>query len=267
MTIRIHSLYTYPIKSCRGYALDSAELVDTGFRHDRHWMLVNAQGEFLSQRQLPAMARIATRLAGDSLLVQYDSSDDELAIPLQQADDDYLQVQIWNDRCLASRVSAQASEWFSDKLNTQCELVYLPLSQQRQVDPRYANNEQIVGFADGFPILVMSMSTADLLAEKLGEPVDIKRFRPNIVLSGCPAHREDDWASISIGDLVIDLVKPCSRCVIPSIDQSSGEKHPELLRELAAYRRQNGKIYVGQNGLHRKNGKVQVGDQVSIQPK
>ncbi len=266
MSLTLQALYIYPIKSCAGIALESAELVDTGFKYDRHWMLVDENGQFLSQRQLPQMATIHTRLTDTTLIVSHADMPD-LNVALAQHGEDNLAVQIWGDRCQARRVSQQASDWFSRLLDRPCELVFLPQSEPRQVDTHYAESGQIVGFADGFPLLVMTLESAGMLSEKLGETISIERFRPNIVIAGAPAHAEDGWASIQIGDIKIDLAKPCSRCVIPSIDPKNARKHPELLKTLASYRRRDGKVYVGQNGLHRSNGRLSVGDSVSFSKK
>ncbi len=266
MTPVIHSLYIYPIKSCHGISVETAELVDTGFQYDRHWMLIDDEGQFLSQRQHAGMATIFTRIEGNSLIVSHQGMDD-LSLPLQQPLQTAVDVQIWGDHCTASTVSDAADEWFSAVLQSSCRLVFLPADEPRQVDQDYAKPDQIVGFADGFPLLVMSLASIDELGKRLGETVTIERFRPNIVIAGCAAHAEDEWKNIHINDIVIDLAKPCSRCVIPSIDPQTAQKHPELLKTLAGYRRRDGKVYVGQNGLHRSHGRLSVGEHVSATPK
>jgi uncharacterized protein YcbX len=243
--------------------VENAELVDTGFQYDRHWMLVDDEGQFLSQRQQARMATILTRLENKNLIVSH-AGMDELRIPLQQTTQTPIAVKIWGDTCQASLVSDDADDWFREVLQTSCRLVFLPQSEPRQVDQAYASPDQIVGFADGFPLLVMTLASAAALSEQLGESISIERFRPNIVLDGCAAHAEDDWARIRINEVTIDLPKPCSRCVIPSIDQNSAEKHPTLLKTLAAYRRRDGKVYVGQNGLHRSHGRLSVGNKVFV---
>lgn len=259
--IRIHSLHVYPIKSCRGIDLTQAQLVDTGIEFDRHWMLVDLKGKFLSQRQYPQMARIGCAFDGDHLRVQCDGYGD-LTIPLQQHAEARLRVRIWNDECSAAEVSAPASQWFSDVLGVSCRLVFLPASEQRRVDPEYARQQEIVGFADGFPLLVVSLASVDLLNQRLQQKVSIDRFRPNIVLAGCDAHAEDNWRAIDINGTRIALAKPCSRCAIPSYDQHSGEKHEQLLQALGEYRRRDYKILFGQNGLHTQNACLNVGDSV-----
>ncbi len=270
MSAFIQSLYIYPIKSCQGISYDRLELVKTGFKYDRHWMLVDKNGHFLSQRQHPDMARIKTSITTDSLVVSNSSISTQLEIPLSTtefASGKNITVKIWNDHCSASLVSADASLWFSNFLGIDCDLVYLADSEQRLVDPDYASKKEQLGFADGFPLLIMSRSTIDLLNDKLTEKVNINRFRANIIIDGCDAHAEDLWSKITVNHIDILLAKPCSRCVIPRIDQQSAEKHTSLLKTLASYRRMNGKVYVGQNGLHQSNGLISVGLPVSVQLK
>ncbi|MBT4078296.1 MAG: MOSC domain-containing protein [Gammaproteobacteria bacterium] len=260
----IHSLHVYPIKSCQGIDLGSIELTDTGFKYDRHWMLVDKQGNFLSQRKFPKMARIKTALTDNSLIVSSDEISSTLEIPLQNNSSKKIGVNIWKDQCSATVVSLQASSWFSVFLGIPCDLVFLADSEHRLVDPDYAKNKQRVGFADGFPLLVMTLSTAKLLSNKLGEKIDINRFRANIVIDGCNAHEEDLWSKITVNNIDILLAKPCSRCIITSINQQSAEKHPTLLKTLASYRRIDGKVFVGQNGLHQSNGILTVGEDVLV---
>ncbi len=264
MTYSIDSLYIYPVKSCRGFEVEQAELIETGFRHDRHWMLIDEQGDFLSQRRLPRMTLIRTRLLGSELLCS--NGEQEIAIPTEQKPHACREVAIWNDRCQAALVSPAASRWFSEQLDTSCDLVYLPASERRLVDPAYAHRRQIVSFADGFPLLVITRQSIALLNEKLSEDLSIERFRPNIVIAGGAAHQEDEWRSIRVGDIDIDLVKPCSRCVIPSIDPDDAKQHATLNRTLAGYRRRDGKIMFGMNGLHRQTGPINKGMAIEATP-
>ena len=262
----IHSLHIYPIKSCQGIDYKSVELTATGFKYDRHWMLVDKQGNFLSQRQFPDMAKINTAITDQLLLVNGEGAP-QLEVPLQSDSNRQRVVKIWNDTCTANTVSTQASQWFSDFLGIDCGLVTLADTEHRLVDPHYATEKQRVGFADGFPLLILSRSTASLLSDKLAETININRFRANIIIGDCAAHDEDSWSKISVNNIDIVLAKPCSRCVIPSINQQSAEKHPSLLKTLASYRRLNGKVYVGQNGLHQSNGIITVGQAVIVSEK
>lgn len=263
MTIQVHSLHCYPIKSCQGIDMDSVELIATGIRYDRHWMLVDDHGQFLSQRQYPKMATVATGLTNDSLIINAPEFD-TLELQVDQNDGDRIAVQIWKDRCSAAKVSALADQWFSDLLGVDCHLVFLPDTEQRLVDPRIAQKNETVGFADGFPLLVLSLASMELLNQKLQDSLDINRFRANIIISGCPANAEDNWASMTINGIALDLVKACSRCSIPGIDQKTAETHPQILETLASYRRVDRKVLMGQNAIHRRTGRITVGDSVTF---
>lgn len=243
--------------------MDSVKLVSTGIRYDRHWMLVDHQGQFLSQRQHPKMATIATGLNSDSLVVNAPEFD-TLELETNQKDGDRTPVQIWRDQCSAAKVSATADQWFSDLLGVACHLVFLPDAEQRLVDPRIAQKNETVGFADGFPMLVLSLASMELLNQKLQDSLDINRFRANIIINGCPANAEDDWASMTINGIQLDLVKACSRCSIPGIDQKTAEINPQILETLASYRRINRKILMGQNAIHRQTGTIAKGDSVTF---
>ena len=265
MKAHIHSLHIYPIKSCQGISLQTVELTATGFKYDRHWMLVDKQGKFISQRTHPQLATIKTFLTTDCLTVESHTS--MLQIPLETSDNRQMQVTIWNDKCSAAIVSSECSDWFSQFLDTECELVFLPKSEKRQVDPEYSTKNQIVGFSDGFPLLVLSRASIDLLNTKLSQKADIDRFRANIILKGCPAHAEDNCSELSVNDITILLPKPCSRCIIPSIHQQNAEKYPEVLKALAGYRKTGNHIYFGQNGVHLSEGIISIGEEIELTEK
>jgi hypothetical protein len=122
-----------------------------------------------------------------------------------------------------------------------------------------------VSFADAFPLLLVSAAALDELNGRLTQPVSLDRFRPNLVVEGCDAHAEDGWKRLRIGAVELDVAKPCARCAVPALDQLTGEKHPELLRALASYRRaEDRQVYFGQNLLYRGGGSLSVGDAVEV---
>jgi uncharacterized protein YcbX len=164
----------------------------------------------------------------------------------------------------AVTVSDEADQWLSEQLNLQVKLVMMPESTQRKADPRYAKNEENVSFADGFPYLLISQASLDHLNELLEEPIVMQRFRPNFVVTGTSPHAEDDWKSIQIGTLFFDLVKPCARCVLTTIDPETAQKGKEPLKTLATYRRVGNKILFGQNVVTKQNGLVKQGDKILV---
>ncbi|WP_431292514.1 MOSC domain-containing protein [Pedobacter sp. P26] len=132
------------------------------------------------------------------------------------------------------------------------------------VDPRYASNNEVVSFADGYPCLLIGQSSLDGLNEKLQSSIKMDRFRPNFVFTGGTPHIEDRFNTFYIGETLFSAVKPCSRCVLITIDQQTGEKGQEPLRTLAGYRTINKKILFGQNLLHQSSGIISVGDELKI---
>jgi uncharacterized protein YcbX len=150
-------------------------------------------------------------------------------------------------------------------------MYYLPDDEVRAVDPVYARSGDQVGFADGFPLLLISEASlaafnAQLSIASAGAPTAIgsERFRPNIVVAGNAPYAEDEWRKLRIGAIEFDVVKPCSRCVIPSIDPLSAERQPIISKTLARTRRRGDAVYFGQNLIHRGIGTIKVGDEVVV---
>ena len=180
-----------------------------------------------------------------------------------------IDVDIWDDSVAALDAGDEAARWLSSALDQSCRLVYMPDSTQRLVDPVYAGQQETVSFADGFPVLLLSQGALDALGDKLGRTVPSNRFRPNIVIDGCEPHAEDKWQRIRIGVMEFDVAKPCARCVMPSIEQSSAEKDKDILRTLADYRRWADaegvrQIFFGQNLLYRGEGRISIGDELEV---
>lgn len=261
--ITVRSLHVYPVKSCRGIDVEAAEVVATGFRHDREWMVVDAGGAFLSQRSHPGLATVATRL-GDGHLTLTAAGAPDLHVGIEPGEGDPQQVTVWRDTCRAVSEGPEAAAWLTSVLGTRCELVRLPTTSVRSVDPRFAGADDRVAFADGFPFLVIGQSSVDELNRRLARPVPADRFRANIVVDGAAAHDEDSWSSITIGGIVFEVAKPCARCAIVTTDQATGARSPEPLRTLASYRNEGGRILFGQNLLHRGTGTIRVGDEIRI---
>lgn len=264
--MHVSELYLYPIKSARGIPLERAELDERGFRHDRRWMLVDADGRFISQREAHRLALVDVALDGDAVLVGAPGMP-ALRVPCT-AQGEPERCTIWRDVVTAHPVSGAADEWFSRFLSLSCRLVYMPDATRRIVDRAYVKQERVVGFADAFPLLLIGQGSLDLLNRKLvakGErAVPMRRFRPNIVIAESRAHEEDEWRQIRIGEIGVDVVKPCARCVITTVDIESAEAGREPLRTLAGYRKQGSKVMFGQNAVHRQLGSIATGDAITV---
>lgn len=254
-------IYLYPIKSMGGISLDQALVKERGLEHDRRWMLVDTEGRFMSQRAHPQMALFKVSLLEQALLLNFEG--DELHIPMKPDTTDSLQVQIWDDTCEAVLYSDPINQWLGNKLGHATRLVYMTETSVRKVDPRYAQGET-VSFSDGYPYLLISEASLDLLNSKLDQPVPMNRFRPNLVVSGSTAHEEDQWTNFGIGPIRFKGVKPCSRCVMTTIDQETSHKSAEPLKTLAGYRKINNKVNFGQNVLALSEGKISLGDKLNL---
>ncbi len=255
----LSELWCHPVKSLRGHSLKQAEIDARGIVDDRRWMLVDENGRFLTQRQQARMALLTPTVRDDGLLLENCDGDRFLAPLRPEAGP--LRVRIWDDDCDALRVSEAADAWLGDFLGQRCHLVYMPDASHRQVDMTYARQGDQAAFSDGFPLLLISQASLDDLNSRMASPLPMRRFRPNLVVAGCEAYAEDGWKRIRIGDINLRVVKPCSRCVIPTIDPETAEKHPdkEPMRTLLTYRRRDNKVYFGQNVLHDSQGSLSVG--------
>ena len=260
---RVTGLFIYPVKSCRGIALDEAEVTATGFAHDREWLVVDRHGVFMTQRDWPALARVEVSVVPGGIELAADGMV-RLAVTPPEPDVPRQRVFIWQDECEATPAGRDAAQWFSELLGTTCRLVRMPPSTVRQVDQHFARAGDQVGFADGFPFLLLSGASLAELNRRLEKPLPMDRFRPNIVVEGCEPHAEDGWSRIEIGGLGFRVVKPCARCVITTTDQATGERGHEPLRTLATYRLIDGKIQFGQNLIHDGPGTVRVGQECVV---
>jgi hypothetical protein len=260
--IRVSALYRYPIKSCRGTPLAEAALDPRGIVGDRRLMLVDAEGEFLTQRELPRMSLIAPSLDGDLLTVRAPGAD-ELRVRCTGGGP-RVEVMIWGDLCAAVDQGQEASDWFRGFLGVPCRLVGMADEHVRPTGRRLRPGDQ-VSFADSYPLLLISEASLEDLNARLAAPLPMDRFRPNIVVSGCPPYAEDGWRTVRAGAVGLDVMKPCVRCVITTTDQQTAQRSTEPLRTLATYRRDaDGGVIFGQNLLHHGPGALRVGDPVEV---
>ena len=263
--LTVSELFIYPIKSLGGISVPTANLTSMGFQFDRRWMLVDNNNRFLSQRELPEMALLQVELTKTGLKVfRKLDANSSINIPFAPLHSMKIVVEIFEDHCEAVFVSGSADEWFSEILSIKCRLVFIPDSSKRLVDKKYAFNNEITGFADAFPFLMIGQSSLDDLNLRLENPLPVNRFRPNIVFTGGRPYEEDDMNHFVINEINFYGVKPCARCVIPTINHDNGHQSKEPLQTLAAYRKKNNKIYFGQNLLAEGRGFVAVGDNLKI---
>ncbi|MEJ2678378.1 MAG: MOSC domain-containing protein, partial [Gemmatimonadota bacterium] len=254
----------YPVKSLGGFDRDVWELDAFGLRYDRRWMIVGPDGRFMTQRDYPGMAEIAVEMQADRLILSVPMHS-PVAVPLEPEPGASEPVTIWGDTVAARAVSEDANRWLGEVLQTPCRLVYMPDESARAVDSRYVKHNAQVAFSDGFPLLLTSEESLAELNRRLADPVPMDRFRPNLVVRGIgEPHTEDTWRRIRISEMEFHVVKPCSRCVIVTTDQVTGERGEEPLKTLATYRSARGDVYFGQNLVHLGHGRIRVGDDVQV---
>jgi uncharacterized protein YcbX len=236
-----------------------------GLDHDRRWMVVQPDGRFLTQRELPAMACISTQATADKLTLAVDSGDG-VQVPVPTDPAARRQVQVWRDQVPALDAGAEAAAWLSARLGRPCGLVYLDDPRARPVDPAYGRPEDRALFSDGFPVLLANAASLTALNAAMPNPIDMTRFRPNIVVTGAAAWAEDGWRRIRIGTVVFRVAKPCARCVVTTIDQITGERpdKSEPLRTLGRMRRTLDGVMFGQNLIPDGPGRITVGDAIEI---
>jgi uncharacterized protein YcbX len=262
--MHITGIYIYPIKSCRGIALDYANVQDIGLEHDRRYMVIDAENTFLTQRNCPEMARIDVSLTSSGWALARVDMPTLRWEPVTHGPEST--VQVWKDSVTVVDQGDTVAAWFSLALNRPCRLVGFASGMRRLVDQTYAvNPTDAVSFADGYAsLLVTEESLADLNA-RTKEPVPMNRFRPNIVVAGARPWEEDNWRTVRIGSVEMVAVKKCARCVVTTTDQHTGERRVEPLHTLAVFRQIGHGLIFGQNMVHKTNGTIRIGDQLILE--
>ncbi len=263
--IILSEINVYPIKSAAGISLKNAKVGEKGLEFDRRWMLVDEKGKFISQRSYPDLSLVTVNIEKEGLTVKHKVKNyGNLFIPFEIDEEHQKEVEIWNDKCFAVPVSNAADCWFGKVLGMPCQLVYMQENSKRMVNPKYSVGKETVGFADGFPFLLIGQSSLVNLNSKLKKPVEMNRFRPNLVFTGGEPFIEETWIEFKIGPITFYPVKPCARCVITTVDQDTAERGSEPLATLSTYRKKNNKVLFGQNLIHRGSGIINVGDALLI---
>ena len=260
----VSALYRYPIKSCKGHALQEAPTDTRGIVGDRSMMIVDINNEFITQREMPRMALIEPALRGDVITLRASGMEEWSFTPSNEGR--HVRARVWKSVCDAVDQGNDAALWLQEFLATPVRLVRIADGFERKINPQFARNERDqTGFADGYPFLLISQASLDDLNARLASPVPMNRFRPNIVVEGCAPFAEDGWADFRIGGIRMTGVKLCPRCPIPTIDQDKGEvTGREPIKTLASFRTINQQVMFGQNVIAANTGMLRVGDAVEI---
>jgi len=236
--------------------------------------LVNSEtNKALTQREYPRMALIFSKIIEgsdeeSSSLVINAPGMEELVVPFSDFEENVEEVSIWKDKVMAGKYKKQYSQWFSNYLGLNVDLVFMPVTSNRQIDLKYSQEGSFVSFADGYPLLLATEHSVNHINDQIANPIDMRRFRPNIVVSvnTDKPFPEDNWKVIKIGDIFLDLVKPCDRCVLTTVNPDEGKKSKdgEPLRILSKIHKMGGSIIFGKNAIPRSEGIISVGDEVYL---
>jgi uncharacterized protein YcbX len=260
------------VKSCAGERVETLLLDALGAVDDRRFMLVDAAGRFVTQREHPALAHVAVRRIPDGLVLSAPARD-ALQVATPDASVPSRDARVWGDDVRVRDCGDAAAAWFAAFVNVPVRLVHLPVDAGRQVDLRFAPPGARTGLSDGFPLLVATDASLADLARRAGTPLAMERFRPNVVVAGSLPWEEDDWLVLRTGGVTLTLVKPCARCSITLVDPDTGTPGAEPLRTLATFRRgadlgfagvSATSTYFAWNALHEGAGPLRVGDPVEV---
>ncbi|MEU6660221.1 MOSC N-terminal beta barrel domain-containing protein [Streptomyces sp. NPDC046821] len=267
----LHSIHVHPLKSVRGHAPDEAVVEPWGLAGDRRWVLIDDSGTVVTQRQHPRLALTSASIPDGDGLRMAAPGRRPLTVPVP-APAGTTTVNIFGDKVEAVLADDSAHSWWSAYLGSDVRLVHLDdPATRRPVDPEYARPGETVSFADGYPLLLTTVSSLDALNSLIAQgdhsdegPLPMNRFRPNVVVDGTPPWAEDDWSRIAIGDVTFRVTKKSGRCVVTTTNQTNAERGKEPLRTLARHRRFGDQLCFGTNLVPETTGTVRIGDAISI---
>lgn len=258
----VTQLNVYPIKSLGGISLSKLQLTDRGFELDRQWMLIDETGTSFTQREDPRLSLFKVMLKKEGLEITFNG--DSILLPYHS---NYLgetiTTEMFGNSIQATLEAPILHEWFSDQLNQHLRLVRPSMEFPRFVKKHPGT---VINFPDSSQYLILGQQSLDFLNDKLRQPIPMNRFRPNIVFEGGKPHEEDQWSSLKIGAAKFEVVKPCARCQITTIDQSTGEVSKEPLKTLSTYRRQGQKVLFGQylKLVSTEDNILSIGDEIDL---
>jgi uncharacterized protein len=261
--LHLSEIWIYPIKSLGGIRLRSSKVMEKGLTFDRRWMLIDEGNTFMTQRVHTMMALFKLEMNQSSFKVTF--KNDSIILPfVHSIIPTEIKTNVWDDEVITLEVSESYSKWFSEKLGIKCKLVSFPEENSRPIDALYKINNENVSLADGYPLLIIGQSSLDDLNSRLESSVPMNRFRPNLVFTGGQPYEEDTWKYFTIRKNKFAGVKPCSRCILTTINQQTAEKGKEPLATLATYRKNENKIYFGQNVLAIDHNEIHEGDEIVL---
>lgn len=275
----VSKLCVYPLKSAQGIDLQEVQVQTKGFLGDREMMLVSGNGKFITQRQFPQLAKIQTRIVGRSITLRVTDDTMPPITFVATLDGDLIEVEIWRDRFLAIDQGDEVAQWFHQFLDLPaektCRLVRQSMAHPRWLDQKYPHDEDLpLSFADNCPVMLTATASLTELNERIieihqqfNQTISMDRFRPNIVIETTEPFIEDSWRIIEIGEIQFQMAKPCSRCIITTIEQNSGVKNSlkEPLNALGTFRQLSEQgVMFGVNMIPLKEGEIRIGDRLRV---
>lgn len=252
----ITALYQYPVKSMAGFSCTTALALPSGFEWDRRWMLIDENNKMITQREIPLLCQFFPAIEEGLLRISFKGED--CSLPIHETTGPNFVSKVWDDDTLVVRTSDTIDQWLSDRLAQKVRLVKV-IERFHYAAPIDATVE--VSGADGYPFLVLGTASLEHLSNTAGESIDIRRFRPNIVVTTNTPHEEDDWASLATTTVNLQKVKPCLRCQIIDIDQDSGVRKGGVTKTLSTYRRMGNNIGFGASYVGLNSGELAVGNE------
>jgi hypothetical protein len=264
--LEIKKLYIYPIKSCRGLKIISANIQKIGFQYDRFFAVINSKNEILTARKNSKLLNISSEINNNELTLSAYGIH-SIAIDLHKTLTDKIDIKIFNDSAKAKIVGHKTDDWLSYTLQEKCRLVSIDSEHLRKMKSKYNGKENdIISFSDISPIHLISEESLKDLNSKLESPVTIDNFRPNILVSGSSAYEEDNWSNVKIGNCEFEVTLKTPRCIFTTIDPITTEvdSEQEPLRTLSKYRKVRNHINFGIYLMPKKIGIINITDKIKI---
>ena len=260
--MNLSDINIYPVKSCRGYSVESADVEERGLNGDRRAMFIDTNGKFITLRTHSQLALIEPRRSNDYLALIINGESVQISFSNDRAD-----VQVWRDTVSARLAMPAINTCLSKYLKDDIRLVEMDGASKRQADQDWT--ESAVSFADGYPISIVNTASLEALSRTANSDISMSQFRPNIIINSETPWAEDSWRTLKIGDVIFDLVKPINRCKIVTLDPKTGERvHPETMNALIKSRRSGDNrvkgVLFGWAAVPRNLGTLQRGDSVAI---
>ncbi|POZ61181.1 MOSC domain-containing protein [Chromobacterium alticapitis] len=257
--MQLSAMFVHPLKSARGIASTRAFAGKLGLLHDREWLLTTPDGKQITARTHPQLLRVRVELMPGGILLHYPEQ-----APIFAMTTVYTRphpAQVWQDGFQAWHGDERLDAWFTTIAGVECRLLWLGAQSQRP----FLDGESM-SFADGYPFLLINQASLDELNQQLPAPASLRNFRPNLVIAGAYPWQEDEWRVIRIGDLVFDVMKPCTRCVLTTMDPELGIKRAdgEPLQTLVRTRRFDEGVCFGMNLRARSEGMLELGAPVEV---